>query len=225
MSPPSRDVATTVALPTGEVRIPLMWDGPDDPRAVVALAHGAGAGPEHPFLSGFARTLAAAGFAVARFAFPYVVAGRRMPGPAAHATATWDAVLPAVARAAPQVPVIAAGKSYGGRMASLAAAAGTISPSALVYLGYPLHPPGRPQRLRADHLPGIAARQLFVSGTRDAFVQPTDALETAVAACPRAEILWMAGATHAFEVAGRRRPADAIGADLAADVVPWLSAH
>lgn len=220
-----REPTVEVALPSGTtVDIPLLWDVPDAPRAVVVLAHGAGAGPDHPFLAGFAAALCASGLAVARFAFPYVIAGRRMPGPVAHATAAWDAVLPAVARAVPGVPVVAAGKSYGGRMASLAAAAETIAPAALLYLGYPLHPPGRPDRLRAEHLPAIAAPQLFVSGTRDAFVQPIEDLEAAVAACSRADILWIEGATHAFEVAGHRRSADVIGAGIAADVLPWLRA-
>ena len=138
----------TVALPKSDAVIPIFWDRAVDPVGAVALAHGAGAGPEHPFLTGFADALRAAGVTVMRFAFPYVAAGRRMPGPAAHATATWQAVMSLLSEEAPGVPRIAAGKSYGGRMASMAAADGLIEADQLVYLGYPLHPPGRPDKPR-----------------------------------------------------------------------------
>lgn len=212
----------TVSLPKGEVVVSGLLAVPEEPWAVIALAHGAGGGPEHPFLAGFAAGLQARGVAVLRFAFPYREAGRRLPGPAAHAVATWAAVAAALGEEHPDLPFWAVGKSYGGRMASLAAAEAVISPAGLVYLGYPLHPPGEPEKDRAAHLPGIRAPQLFVSGTADPFIQPVAALERWVSACPDAEILWAAGAGHSFEVAGARRPADAIGEDLARPVAAWL---
>lgn len=212
-----------VELPSGATSIPLLWDRASEPVAVMVLAHGAGAGPEHPFLAGFAAAMRAAGVSVVRFPFPYLVAGRRLPGPAAHATATWQAVADAVGRAEPGMPLIAAGKSYGGRMASQAVAAGAFTPARLVYLGYPLHPPGRPDKPRVAHLPAITVPQLFVSGTKDPFVQPVADLEDAIASCVDAEVVWVHGGGHSFEVAGSRRDPARVGADLAGSVLPHLA--
>lgn len=214
--------AVEVALPTGAIEVPLLWDRAADPVAAVVLAHGAGAGPEHPFLAGFAESLCAQGLTVVRFAFPYLAAGRRMPGPAAHAVAAWRAVVSAVAADLRDVPVIAAGKSYGGRMASMAASEGAIDPAQLVYLGYPLHPPGRPDKPRIAHLPLIVQPQLFVSGTRDPFIDPLVDLEAAVASCADARLAWIEGGGHSFEVAGRRRDARSVGTDLTQTVRPLL---
>jgi len=119
-------------------------------------------------------------------------------------------------------PVFAAGKSYGGRMASMAAAEGAIEPAGLVYLGYPLHPPGRPDKARTAHLPDVVPPQLFVEGTNDPFIDPHDQLEEAVASCRAAEIAWIDGGGHSFEVKGRKRPADEIGAGLAPLVAGWM---
>src|SRR3546814_15692777 len=84
-------------------------------------------------------------------------------------------------------------------MSSMAAAEGAITPAGLVYLGYPLHPPGRPDKVRTTHLPDVSAPQLFVSGTRDAFVDPRAQLEEAVASCQEARLVWIEGAGHSFE--------------------------
>lgn len=212
-----------VPLPAGEVTVAAQLEMPGvTPWAALALAHGAGAGMDHPFLVGFAAALRAEGIATMRFVFPYIEAGRRMPGPARHALSTWTAVMRELAAAVPGIPQIAAGKSYGGRMASMAIAEGLIEPDALVYLGYPFHPPGKPEAPRGEHLARISAPQLFVEGDTDPFIQPVDQFEAAVATSPDAEILWMPGGGHSFEVKGRRRPADAIGAELAASVLPWL---
>jgi hypothetical protein len=193
---------------------------PGDAWAFAAIAHGAGAGYRHPFLTGFARSLAQQGVGTLRFNFPYVEAGRRMPGPAAHAVATWAAVM-AFASAQTGAPTFAVGKSYGGRMASMAAAEGAIAPSGLVYLGYPLHPPGAPDKPRVAHLPAVGPPQLFVEGRTDPFVDPHSQLEEAVATCRDAEIAWLDGG-HSFEVKGRKRAADEIGAGLAPLVAEWM---
>jgi len=212
----------SVVLPAGATPVTAAWSIPVAPAAAVALAHGAGAGMDHPFLTGFAAALHEMGIATLRFNFPYVEAGRRMPGPAAHATATWAAVLAEVGRELPGVPVVAAGKSYGGRMASMAASEKRIDPSALVYLGYPLHPPGDPEKLRAAHLPEIAAPQLFVEGTKDPFIQPLGQFDEVIATCQDAEVLWIDGGGHSFEIAGSKRPAAEVGAALAGPVAAWL---
>lgn len=223
MSPLESDLRIPVELPSGRVEVSALFARPEHSRAVLAVAHGAGAGYRHPFLTGFVTALHAAGVATVRFNFPYVEAGRRMPGPAAHAIATWSAVEAAVAETDPGLRLWASGKSYGGRMASMAAAEGRISPAGLVYLGYPLHPPGDPAKARTAHLPDVTAPQLFVEGTNDPFIQPIAQLEEAVAACQDAEILWIDGGGHSFEVKGRKRAADEVGADLAPPVAAWMA--
>lgn len=214
-------MTVVVPLLAGEVAVSLAWDAPQAPDDVVVIAHGAGAGMDHPFLVGFAEALRAEGFATARFNFPYVEAGRRMPGPAAHAVLTWSAVVNHVRELAPGARVWACGKSYGGRMASMAAAEG-LAVDGLVYLGYPLHPPGKPEKPRAEHLPAIAAPQLFIEGTNDPFVQPVSQLEEAVASCKDARIVWIEGGGHSFEVKGRKRPASEVGASLAPTVAEFV---
>jgi len=220
-------VTVTVALPAGEVPVSAAWETPARSRGVVAIAHGAGAGMDHPFLVGFAAALRAEGFTTVRFNFPYVEAGRRMPGPAAHAILTWRAVVAAIRADAPEAPVWACGKSYGGRMASMAAAEGLdgegLDVDGLVYLGYPLHPPGKPDKPRVEHLPAVRPPQLFVEGTNDPFVQPLSQLEDAVASCQDARIAWFEGGAHSFEVKGRKRPADEVGASVAPVVAAFLS--
>lgn len=218
----AQPVRIDVALPTGTVAVSADYAVPASPWASIAVAHGAGAGRTHPFLTGFARGMRDHGVATVLFDFPYREAGRRMPGPAAHAVATWRAVWAWLAERAPDGPVWAAGKSYGGRMASMAAAEGAIAPAGLVYLGYPLHPPGRPDKARMAHLPDISAPQLFLSGTSDAFVDPHTQLEDAVASCQDARLVWIQGGGHSFEVTGRRRAADEIGAGLADDVAGFI---
>ncbi|GAA5207929.1 alpha/beta family hydrolase [Microbacterium kyungheense] len=219
----SADEATiTVGLPTGVVDVAAEYESPADPWAFAAVAHGAGAGYRHPFLLGFAGALAREGIATVRFNFPYVEQGRRMPGPAAHAVTTWAAVEADARAHADGLPLFAMGKSYGGRMASMAAAEGAITPSGLVYLGYPLHPPGRPDKPRIDHLPEIPQPQLFVEGTNDPFIDPHEQLEAAVASCRAAEISWIDGGGHSFDVKGRKRAAAEVGAELAAGVAAWM---
>ncbi len=222
--PPTEGVERwSVTLPAGEVEVSVASQRPAAAWATLVLAHGAGAGLDHPFLVGFADALARSGIATVRFNFPYREAGRRMPGPAAHAITTWRAVIDRVRRDAPAgEPLWAAGKSYGGRMASMAEAERPLGVAGLVYLGYPLHPPGDPERERAEHLPRITVPQLFVEGTNDPFVTPREGLERAVAACRDARILWVEGGGHSFEVKGHKRPADEVGASLATLVAEFV---
>lgn len=211
-----------VELPTGRISVSAEYEIPADARAFAAVAHGAGAGYRHPFLLGLSGGFAREGVATVRFNFPYVEQGRRMPGPAAHAIATWAAVEAAVRERAAGLPVFAMGKSYGGRMASMAAAEGVIDPAGLVYLGYPLHPPGRPDKPRVEHLPDVPQPQLFVEGTNDPFIDPHTQLEAAVASCRNAEISWIEGGGHSFEVKGRKRAPAAIADELATAVAAWM---
>ncbi|WP_341945802.1 alpha/beta family hydrolase [Microbacterium sp. LWH11-1.2] len=213
-------VRIAVELPTGPTTVSADWSSGENGVTVI-VAHGAGTGKDHPFLTGFVDALGDAGFSTLRFNFPYVEQGRRMPGPARHAIVTWNAVVAFARAAAPDATVWAAGKSYGGRMASMAVADG-LAVDGLAYLGYPLHAPGKPEKPRIEHLPAIAVPQLFVEGTNDPFIQPISQFEDAVATCQNAEVVWIEGGGHTFEVKGQKRPASEIGASLAPIVAEFV---
>jgi predicted alpha/beta-hydrolase family hydrolase len=203
---------------------------PDDATATIVVAHGAGAGMEHPFMSGFTRAMNSLGFATLRFNFPYREAGRRFPDRPPVAIATWRAVTDAAtARAAaagsPDQPIWASGKSFGGRMASMAVADG-MPAAGLVFLGYPLHPPGKPEKARDEHLPGITVPMLFLQGRNDPFAIPNEQLDDVVRRIgPNATLDWIEEANHSFEVKGAKRPAAEIGAGLAPRVATFLRSH
>ncbi|GAA4373200.1 alpha/beta family hydrolase [Agromyces bauzanensis] len=224
---------------TDEQRITIDVDGtpvsgvatrPTDAPATIVVAHGAGAGMEHPFISGFTRAMDALGFATLRFNFPYREAGRRFPDRPPVAIATWRAVVDAararaVAAGSPGEPIWASGKSFGGRMASMAVADG-MPAAGLVYLGYPLHPPGRPEKTRDEHLVGLTVPMLFLQGRNDPFATPNEQLDELVARIgPTATLHWVENANHSFEVKGTKRPAAEIGASLADSVAAFLPAH
>ncbi|MET0725987.1 MAG: alpha/beta family hydrolase [Leifsonia sp.] len=197
---------------------------PDDAFATIVVAHGAGSGLEHPFLVGFTDALNELGVATLRFNFPYREAGRRFPDRPPLAIATWRAAMDAATARADGSPVWASGKSFGGRMASMAVAEG-MPAAGLVYLGYPLHPPGHPEKIRDAHLYGISVPELFVEGTRDPFIG-VELLESVVERIgPSASIRWIEGGTHDFAVAGSKRSPAVIGASLAPLVATYLRAH
>jgi hypothetical protein len=141
---------------------------PAKARWVLALAHGAGAGMTHPFLEKLARELAAVGVATLRYQFPYIEERRRVPDSPAVATATVAGAVRAAGKVAAGLPILAGGKSFGGRMSSQAAAAGLLEGvRGLVFFGFPLHPPNKPGTRRAEHLAKLAMPMLFLQGTRD----------------------------------------------------------
>lgn len=194
--------------------------------ATIVVAHGAGAGMEHPFMSGFTRALDADGFATLRFNFAYREAGRRFPDRPPAAVAAWRTVMAVAAeRAAAGEPLWAAGKSFGGRMASMAVAEG-MDASGLVFLGYPLHAPGKADKPRDEHLPGITVPMLFLQGRNDPFAIPNEQLdEVAGRVGENAVVDWIDGANHSFEVKGAKRPAAEIGASLAPRVAAFVRQH
>ncbi|GAB5079171.1 alpha/beta hydrolase family protein [Arthrobacter sp. AD-310] len=207
--------------------VPAAYARPDSPWATLVVAHGAGAGMEHPFLRGFTGALNGLGIATLRFNFPYREAGRRFPDRPPVAIATWRAIMAAAADQAASYgdagPLWAAGKSFGGRMASMAVADG-MPAAGLVYLGYPLHPPGKPEKLRDEHLYGVSAPMLFLQGTRDTFATPGILNGVVSRIGPSAVLQWIEGGDHSFAVAGRKRPAGEIGAELAAPVADFIRA-
>ena len=156
----------------GEVSALLML--PAEARGMLALAHGAGAGMAHPFLVSLAAELAAAGVATLRYQFPYMEQRRRVPDSPAVLTATVRAAVRTAAEAAPRLPLIAGGKSMGGRMTSQAAAQQPLEGvRGLVFFGFPLHPPNKPGTKRAEHLKQVTVPMLFLQGTRDTLADLT----------------------------------------------------
>ncbi|HEX6845109.1 MAG TPA: alpha/beta family hydrolase [Actinomycetota bacterium] len=204
------------ATPKGEVS--AAWHEGDPTRPVLVLGHGAGAGMDHPFMVGVCEGLAAEGLSAMRFNFPYLEAGRRTPDAAGNAIAAFRAAFDSASSRAGGRPVLGGGKSYGGRIASMAAAEG-MPAAALVFLGYPLHPPGKPEAVRDEHLYGLSQPLLFLQGTKDPFATP-DVLGPVLAKLGRrVTYVVFEGAGHSFE-RSRKDDARATGASLA----PHISA-
>ncbi|MFP5368163.1 MAG: alpha/beta family hydrolase [Actinomycetes bacterium] len=201
---------------------------PGNPSATVVVAHGAGAGMEHPFLRGFTDALNSRGLATLRFNFPYREAGRKFPDRPPTAMAAWRAAMAAAAGQAAEHgdtgALWAAGKSFGGRMASMAVADG-MQAAGLVYLGYPLHPPGKPDKVRDEHLYGSTSPMLFLQGSRDTFATPGILEDVVSRIGPRAVLQWVEGGDHSFAVAGVKRSAAEVGASLAEPVAGFIRAH
>ena len=156
----------------GEVSAILVRPG--DAHFLLALAHGAGAGMTHPFLAKLAAELAGVRIATLRYQFPYMEQRRRTPDSPTVAVATVSAAVSTAARLAPELPLLAGGKSFGGRMTSTAASQGLIKGvRGLVFFGFPLHPPNKPGTKRAEHLAKVQVPMLFLQGTRDTLADLT----------------------------------------------------
>lgn len=141
-----------------------------DARWMYVFAHGAGAGMNHPFMERAAQALAGHGIATHRFDFPYMRAGKNRPDPPAVAEAAVREAVAEATRAAPGLPLLAGGKSFGGRMTSQAQAKEPLpGVRGLVCFGFPLHAPGRPGIERAEHLSAVQVPMLFLQGSRDEF--------------------------------------------------------
>ncbi len=197
---------------------------PRDTRAIYVLAHGAGAGMTHPFLASMSEALADRGIATLRYQFPYMEQGGRRPDSPAVAQATVRAAAAEAGRLIPRMPLIAGGKSFGGRMTSAAAAAKPLDGVVgIAFLGFPLHPPGKPGDQRGDHLFDVTVPMLFLQGTHDQFAE-LRLLEPLVKRLgKRAGLHLIEGADHSFRVPTRtrRRPAE-IRDELAETLVGWL---
>ncbi len=196
----------------------------EDARAVLVLAHGAGAGQHHPFMTTVAQGLARHAVTTVTFDFPYVHEGRRLPDKAPVLEACFAAVAGAVAResATGHLPRFVGGKSMGGRMATHLAAAHAVDARGVVALGYPLHPPGRPERLRTAHLAGITWPLLVVQGSRDAFGTPEELRPALAAVRGPLTLHLIEGGNHAFAVRGRA--AGAVLDEVVATVARWILA-
>jgi predicted alpha/beta-hydrolase family hydrolase len=205
----------------GDEQVETATVAPSDPFATMTIAHGAGFAMDHPFMSGFAGRLAELGVATVRFNFVYTQKGRKAPDPEPRLRAAWLAAFEDAGRRFPGMPSLAAGKSLGGRIASMCVADG-MPADGLVFLGYPLHAPGKTDRIRDEHLYRIEVPMLFLQGTADPFAR-SEALEPVLRRLgDLAEYMPVEGGDHSFTVRGvRRSPADVAAglADLAAPFV------
>jgi predicted alpha/beta-hydrolase family hydrolase len=200
----------------GERKLSGLWTGGREAHAVAIVAHGAGAGMEHPFMTGAAEGLAEGGVSAMRFNFPYVEEGRRSPDRAPVLVDAWRAALGEAGRRGAGLPLVASGKSLGGRMASMLAAeeGKAFAAKALVFFGYPLHAPGKADQPRLAHLPNVTVPMLFIQGTQDALAR-FDLIEGLVGRLgSRARLHAVEGGDHSFRVRGAKRPDGEIGRDL-----------
>jgi predicted alpha/beta-hydrolase family hydrolase len=194
---------------------------PAKPVATLVVAHGAGAGMDHPFMAGFCRAMGDAGIATLRFNFPYVERGRRSPDPERVLRETWLAAFDEASAGAGGGSVFVGGKSLGGRLASMCVADG-MAAAGLVFLGYPLHPPGKPERARDEHLYRIDVPMLFLQGTADPFAN-ADLLARVVRKLgDRATLERIEGGDHSFNVRGRKADPREVGAGLAGLAAPFV---
>lgn len=190
-----------------------LLQAPPDARACYVMAHGAGAGMNHAFMAAAADDLAAFGIATLRYQFPYMERGSRRPGSPKEARATVRAAVVEAARLLPGLTLVAGGKSYGGRMTSQAQAESPLpGVRGLAFLGFPLHPPGKPSVGRADHLFEVEIPMLFLQGTRDKLAE-RQLLEPLIGRLEgSATLSLIEDADHSFHVPARsgRKDADVL---------------
>ncbi len=205
-------------------RVSALLQLPPGATACLVLAHGAGAGMDHPSMAAIAAELAVRRIATLRFQFPYMERSSRRPDPPPVCHATVRAAVAEAARRAPALPLIAGGRSFGGRMTSQAQ---SIEPlpgvKGLAFLGFPLHPAGKPSAERAEHLSSVEIPMLFLQGTRDQlakleFLQPLiDRLGA------RATLKLLQDADHSFHVPARTGRKDAeVRAEMLDSLATWV---
>jgi predicted alpha/beta-hydrolase family hydrolase len=190
-------------------RVSALMQRPAHAKWCFVLAHGAGAGMNHPFMVAVADELAALGIATLRYQFPFAERQSRRPDPPQLAQATVRAAAGAAHDMAPDLPLIAGGKSFGGRMTSQAQAAAALPKvCALAFLGFPLHPPGQPSIARAEHLGQVHIPMLFLQGTRDEFAELALIEPLAKRLGSQATLTLLEGADHSFHVPARTGRSD-----------------
>ena len=198
------DQAKPMTIETEKGAVSALWAWPPGARGAVVVAHGAGGDMHGALLEGFASCLYEATFGTLRFNFPYKEHGRKSPDAAGVLLQTYDAVVESTRSMVREKPVFVGGKSLGGRIASMAVADG-LRADGLVFLGYPLHAPGKTEHLRDEHLFRIREPMLFLQGTEDPFAR-FDLVEALVDRLGRWAVLHpVEGGDHSFRVKGAKR--------------------
>jgi uncharacterized protein len=221
---PSNASQRVIIVVDATTRVSGLLEHPGGSQICLILAHGAGAGMEHPFMAALAHDLALRNIATLRYQFPSMERGGKRPDPPALCHATVRAAAAAAAKLLPGLRLLAGGKSFGGRMTSQAQAAEPLpAVCGLVFFGFPLHPPDKPSTARAAHLSLVKLPMLFLQGTRDALADLA-LLRPIVAKLPSATLEELDGADHSFHVLARsgRKDADVM-AEMAQDLVDWIS--
>ena len=186
------------------IRVSGLLQIPPGARACYVLAHGAGAGMAHPFMTAIANELSERGVATLRYQFPYIEEGKKRPDPPKIAQGTVRAAVAEAFRLLPGLPLLAGGKSFGGRMTSQAQAVAPLPKvRGLAFLGFPLHPAGQPSRERAKHLFDVGIPMLFLQGTRDALAALSELEPLCEALRPGATLKLFPQADHSFHVPAR----------------------
>jgi len=214
----------SIAVADG-VSVSGLLQTPQHARACYVLAHGAGAGMKHPFMAAVADGLGERGIASLRYQFVYMERGSKRPDPPKLAHAAVRAAVAAAQNAVPKLSLIAGGKSFGGRMTSQAQAETPVpGVRGLAFLGFPLHPAGRPSAERAEHLFDVKVPMLFLQGTRDTLAA-LDQLEPLCKALgKRATLKLFADADHSFHVPARTGRRDAqVLADVLDAFAAWVA--
>ena len=205
-------------------RVSGLLVAPPAARACYVLAHGAGAGMAHPFMAAVATDLAARRIATLRYQFPYMEARAKRPDPPTLAQATVRAAVSEAARQLPALTLIAGGKSFGGRMTSQAQAASPLpGVRGLAFLGFPLHPAGKPSNQRGAHLFDVNVPMLFLQGTRDALADLALLRPLVERLAPRASLRLFDEADHSFHVPARSGRKDAeVRAEMLDALAAWV---
>jgi predicted alpha/beta-hydrolase family hydrolase len=197
----------------------------DSAIAAMVIAHGAGAGRSSAFMVRTAAGLAERRVAAGLFDFPYMAAGRGGPDRPEVLERSWREAIDTARETFPALPLFIGGKSMGGRIASQVAAQGCDGVAGLIFLGYPLHPPGRPDQRRDTHLPAIREPLLFVQGTRDAF-GAADEIKALLPRLQDASLHVVEGGDHSFKVSGRGVPKpDAVLGSVLDAVAAWIASR
>jgi uncharacterized protein len=207
-------------------RVSALLDAPPDARAAFVLAHGAGAGMSHSFMAAVAVGLASRGIATLRYQFPYMERGSKRVDAPALAQATVRAAVAKAARRLPGLPLYAGGKSFGGRMTSQAQAASALpGVRGIVFVGFPLHPAGKPSTVRAEHLAAVAIPMLFLQGTRDELADLELLKATIEGLGERATLEVFEHADHSFHVPARSGLTDTQVREALLDAMTrWMAA-
>jgi len=205
-------------------RVSGLLQMPRDARACYVMAHGAGAGMAHPFMEAMAKEFATRGIATLRYQFPYMERGSKRPDAPKLAHAAVRAAVAEASRLAPELPLFAGGRSFGGRMTSQAQAASPLpGVRGLVFLGFPLHPAGKPADERGAHLFDVQVPMLFLQGARDelADLQLLQALVDKLGA--RATLRLFEEADHSFHAPARTGRKDSqIRAEISKALADWI---
>jgi predicted alpha/beta-hydrolase family hydrolase len=219
----ARKLKFRISDKAGEVS--ALWLRPEGARALLVFAHGAGAGMQHKFMEEVAQKLARRAIATLRYQFPYMEKGSKRPDSEALLTEAVRAAVAAAKKHAGGLPILAGGKSMGGRMTSLAAAKAPLdSVCGLIFLGFPLHAPGRSSAERGKHLAQVTVPMFFLQGSRDSF---TD-LKLFKPLCnrlgERAELFVIDGGDHSFHMLkSSGRADDEVLEEVAKNIESWVS--